>query len=470
MRDPSASAPTIVLAGRPNVGKSTLFNRLTRSRQALVDSTPGVTRDRRYAWLQWQGLTLRLVDSGGLDSRLDADEITRLTHEQSLVAIAEADLVLLILDGREGLTVADREIVAQLRHYDVPILFLVNKVDGPGQEVHLGEFYELGAEELVPVSAEHGRGIRVLQERVLEILDRQGWGQRLLAENKGSDLEKEKPGLESPQAEEDQVIRVTVLGRPNVGKSSLVNRLIGAPRMIVTDVPGTTRDAIDTLVERPGARALLLTDTAGVRRKAKVRERVEKFSILKTLNALKTSDIALVILDATEGVTDQDRRLLGYTAEAGRACIAVFNKWDLVQGDPHLASRRRDELKEATRFIPYAPHLFLSAKTGRRVSCLFPLIETLYEDHSARISTGRLNQALKKTLSLRHPPISQGHHIRLYYTTQVATRPPTFLIFANYPQVIPESYQRFLANQFRVLLDLRSTPIRILFRERDRRG
>ena len=442
------------------MGKSTLLNRLTRTRDALVDSTPGLTRDRRYAELRWEGLTMQLIDTGGMDRSPDLDSISRIVHEQSLKAVEESDLLLIVLDVKEGLTPADREIIDALRPYKKPYLVIINKVDNPSRELNLGEFYELGMNEVIPVSAEHGKGMNALMTRVVDVLrhtDRP-------LEDSPADLE------DLPQESKDKLIKVALIGRPNTGKSSLLNRLVGETRMIVTDVPGTTRDAIDTLLQRSGRKDILLTDTAGIRRKARVSNKIEKFSIIKAINVIKACDIVLVVMDISEGITDQDKRLIGYTERYGRSCITLFNKCDLIQQDQSLVKLRSGELERAKRFIPYSPHLNISALTGKRVNRILPLIDDVYVDFNALINTGSINSVLQKALAKRTPPISRGHHLKLYYTTQVATKPPTFLLFANYPDVIPSQYKRFLANQFREQLGLKQTPIRILFRKRERRA
>ncbi|MEA1867806.1 MAG: ribosome biogenesis GTPase Der [Thermodesulfobacteriota bacterium] len=451
--------PKVALIGRPNVGKSTLLNRLTRTRSALVDSTPGLTRDRRYAELKWEGLTMQLIDTGGMDRSPDLDSMSRIVHEQSLKAVEESDLLLIVLDVKEGLTPADREIVDALRLYKKPYLVIINKVDNPSRELDLYEFYELGVNEVIPVSAEHGRGMNALMTRVVDVFKHMD----LPLEDSPADLE------DLPLGPKDKLIKVALIGRPNTGKSSLLNRLAGESRMIVTDVPGTTRDAIDTLLQRSGRKDVLLTDTAGIRRKARVSDKIEKFSIIKAINVIKACDIVLIVMDISEGITDQDKRLIGYTERYGRACITLFNKCDLIRQDRSLVKLRSGELERAKRFIPYSPHLNISALTGKRVNRILPLIDNVCVDFNALINTGTINSVLQKALAKRTPPVSGGHYLKLYYTTQVATKPPTFLLFSNYPDVIPSQYKRFLANQFREQLGLKQTPIRILFRKRERR-
>ncbi len=443
----------VVLAGRPNVGKSTLFNRLTRTRDALVDPTPGLTRDVRTTLVEVDGYGFLLSDTGGLDAGEEGG-LEELVSSKAREAIANADLVLLLVDGKAGMTPADGEVVDEMRRGHIPFLLVVNKIDSNRDEPLASEFYALGVDGLVSISAEHGRGLDDLLDRV-----------RVLLEERGFDgLEDEAEG-----AEEQDPVRVAIIGRPNAGKSSLLNRIVGQPKMVVSDVPGTTRDSIDTVLTLEDGRELIFTDTAGVRRKARVRERVEKFSVIKALESLKRSDIALIVMDASEGITDQDKRLIGYAHEYGKACITVFNKWDLLQGDKKLIRLRMEELRIAKSFIPFAPHLNISALTGRGVSKVVPLVMELFQELCVRINTGQANRMLERAMAQRTPPIHKGHHIKLYYTTQVDVRPPTFVVFANYPKYIPEYYKRFLVNRFRAEMGVNHIPIKLKFKERERR-
>ncbi len=449
--------PKVALIGRPNVGKSTLFNRITRTRDALIDSAPGLTRDLRYAEVRWNGLTMEIIDTGGIDRSPEQDQMSRIVHGQSLKAIAESNLLVIVMDANEGLTLADTEVVNAARLYEKPYIIAANKVDNALREPYVSEFYELGVVEVISISAEHGRGINDLMTRVADMLE-QVYGPLNETEELILSPKKRRP------------IRVALTGRPNTGKSSLLNRMLGEPRMIVTDIPGTTRDAIDTLLERPDKRDILFTDTAGIRRKARIKNKIEKFSIIKAIAAINACDIALVVMDFSEGITDQDKRLIGYTEKYGKACITLFNKWDLVQGDRSLMKWRSLELQETKRFIPYSPHLNISALTGRHVDRILPLIDDVYQDFSTLTTTGSVNRILQKAITKRTPPISKGHHLRLYYATQVAANPPTLLVFANYPELIPSNYRRFLANHFRKELGLEQTPIRIVFRKKERRS
>ena len=465
--------PAIALVGRPNVGKSTLFNRFTRSRTALVDFTPGVTRDRRYASVELGGMPVDIIDTGGLEDSETRADISSLVSRESMKAIEEADLVFFLMDAREGLTPVDQDISDRLRSVEKPVFHVINKVDNRHQELEASEFYALGVEKLYPVSAAHGRGINSLVEDARTAMEQLGFT-RTYAETQEQKTPAQEGAVSDIETESESEadsgpIRVSIVGRPNVGKSSLLNRLTGQERMIVADMPGTTRDAVDTLFQRKSGHDIVFTDTAGIRRKARVRDKIEKFSIIKAIDAIKDSDIVLVVLDATEGITDQDQKLIGYTEQYGKACVTLYNKFDLIQKDQHLVKLRNTELGRAKRFIPYAPHLNISALTGRRVDRIFPLIDLIFENYNVTCSTGKANRILQRALARRNPPISKGHHLKLYYTTQVATKPPTFVIFANYPEKIPDQYRRFLVNRFREELGLDNVPVRILFRQRERR-
>ncbi len=464
----SFKMPAIALAGRPNVGKSTLFNRLTRSKAALVDHAPGVTRDRRYAEIDINGINTRIIDTGGLEDSHTRADISELVSRESLKAIQEADIVFLLMDASQGLTPADKDIADRLRSLEKPVFFVANKVDNRKQELEAAEFYELGVEKVYFVSVAHGRGLDSLLNEAATELEKQGFTKQTEFPCDTAAVTVEDDAGCQPERGE-MPVRVAITGRPNVGKSSLLNSIIGQERMIVADMPGTTRDAIDTVLHRTQGHDIVFTDTAGIRRKARVRDKIEKFSIIKAIEAIKNSDIVLVVLDAFEGVTDQDQKLIGYTGQYGKACITLFNKFDLIQRDQRVVKLRSEELKRAKRFISYAPHLNISALTGKRVERILPVIDRLYNHFTSECSTGRANRILQKALSRRNPPISKGHHLKLYYTTQVAVKPPTFVIFANYPQMIPEQYRRFLTNFFRQELELEDIPIRILFRQRERR-
>lgn len=443
--------PLVALVGRPNVGKSSLFNRIAGGRKAIVDPTPGVTRDRHYEKVTWNGRTFMLIDTGGIEGGEDGDSpINQLIREQSRQAVAEADMVLFLLDGRQGLTPDDREVVEILRRSGKPVHYLVNKIDDVGQvDRLLPVFYELGVAKLWPLSAAHGLGLGELLDEVVA-----GLGP--------------EPEAEAEEAAPD-LIRVAFIGRPNVGKSSLINRLLGEERMVVSDLPGTTRDSVDSLLERNNKKYLLI-DTAGIRRKGKVRERVEKFSVIRALHSLERCDLALLVIDADEGVTEQDTKVIGYGLERGRACLVLLNKWDLLKGDKKRQQYLLAEVERAVHFAGYAPVHKVSALTGSGVSKLFPLIDRVHEQYRREFATSRLNKILAEAVVAHPPALHKGRRIKLYYVTQIATGPPTLIIFSNDPKGIHFSYQRFLVNRFREALGMDQAPLRIFFRQRQRRG
>jgi len=441
----------VALIGRPNVGKSTLFNRITKSRKALVDPTPGVTRDRQYERVDWDEKTFILVDTGGIEaegkSPEDRDLMVGNIREQTLQAVAEADMLLFLLDGRDGVTPTDFDVTNLLRRIEKPVYYVVNKIDGEELETTLlPAFYELGVEKLWPISAEHGYGVRTLMDNLAAAL----------------------PEPEESSLQPDDSIRIAFFGRPNVGKSSLINRLLGEERMVVSDIPGTTRDSIDTLLTANNKNYLLI-DTAGIRRKGKVKEKLEKFSIIKALAALDRCDLALILINAEEGITEQDTKVISYTQDEGRACILVVNKWDLVKGETKEQKKIMAELEMATQFVGFAPILTLSALTGKGVKRLLPTINAVYEQFCKTFSTNRLNRILQAAVDSHPPALHRGRRIKLLYTTQITSRPPTFAIVANYPKEIHFSYHRYLVNTFRKELGLDKSPIRIVFRERKRR-
>jgi GTP-binding protein len=441
----------VALIGRPNVGKSTLFNRITKSRKALVDHTPGVTRDRQYERVDWDQSTFILVDTGGIEAKGRAEDdsgnMAGNIREQTLQAVAEADVLLFLMDGREGATPTDFDVTNLLRKTDKPVYYVVNKIDGEELEPGLlPPFYELGVEQLWPISAEHGYGVRSLLDDLAAALP-----------------EREKSSLQPADS-----IRIAFFGRPNVGKSSLINRLLGEERMVVSDIPGTTRDSIDTLLTARNKNYLLI-DTAGIRRKGKVKEKLEKFSIIKALAALERCDVALILIDAEEGITEQDTKVIGYTQEHGRACILIVNKWDLVKDEPKEQKKIVAELEMATQFVGFAPVLPLSALTGKGIKKLLPTIDSVYEQFCKKFPTNRLNRILQDAVTSHPPALHRGRRIKLLYTTQITSRPPTFAIVVNYPKEIHFSYHRYLVNTFRKELGLDKTPIKIVFRERKRR-
>ncbi len=435
----------VALIGRPNVGKSTLFNRITKSRDALVDPTPGVTRDRHYARVHWDGHGFMLVDTGGLDDEKNsmADHI----RQQAIQAMEEADIIFFLMDGRQGLMPTDSEIAGLLRRQEKKVFYLVNKVDGPEREIELlSSFWELGVDELWALSADHGYGFKALMDALVLC------------------LEKEAGEYKLP----DNTIRLAFLGRPNVGKSSLVNAIIGQERMVVSDMSGTTRDAVDTLLSRDTYNYLLI-DTAGIRRKGKTTDKIEKFSILKSLKSLSRCDIAMVLIDAEEGITEQDTKIIGYTQDQGKALMVLMNKWDLLAGDTKKQNTLLAEVAQAIHFVPFAPLFKVSALTGSGIKRLFPEIGKVYRQFNQRFPTSRLNRLLEAAVAHHEPPMHRGRRLKMYYTTQLGSAPPTFAIVTNAPKGIHFSYQRYLANRFREGLGLDTVPVRLLFRERSGR-
>ncbi len=442
----NSQCPIVALVGRPNVGKSTLFNRIIKARKAIVDPTPGVTRDRHYEKVTFDDRQFILVDTGGIE--LDRDEtMSGLIQEQTWQAMEEADFIVLILDAKGGLLAEDYEVVRMLRRIDKPLFHVVNKIDGPTHEhTLLSPFYELGVDQLWPVSAEHNFGV---QDFLAELV--QSFG----------------PVVETEELP-DNTIKIACIGRPNVGKSSLINKMVGQDRMVVSDIAGTTRDSVDTLLERNG-RHYLLIDTAGIRRKGKVTEKLEKFSVMRALGALERCDIALLLVDAGEGITEQDTKVISYALDRGRACLILVNKWDLVKGEKKQQKWVMDEVTVATSFMEYAPVLNISALTGAGIKRIFPQLDTMSKQYNQEFSTNRINKVLKKAIEAHTPPLHKGRRLKLYYTTQVATKPPTFIIFVNYPKGVHFSYYRFLVNQFRAGLGLENIPVRIILKERKRK-
>jgi GTP-binding protein len=437
--------PIVAIVGRPNVGKSTLFNRLVGMRQAIVDPTPGVTRDRLYADAEWRGQAFTLIDTGGFEPLL-AEEIPRKVREQAEQAIREADLIVLVVDGRAGLIATDVEVAAILRRTQKPLLLVVNKLDHLAHEPHVAEFYELGIEPLLPISAEHGRGVGELLDAIVEHL----------------------PETQASAAPE-QAIRVAVVGRPNVGKSTLINALLGTPRLIVSPIPGTTRDAVDTLVTW-GTQHFILIDTAGVRRKARIDARLEWRSVAQSLQGIRLCQIALLILDAQEGLTDQDARLASYIHRMGKASLIIVNKADLLRGlraQPSLTQRETD-IRQRLGSLGYSPILLVSALTGQRLDRLFPAIQTVMQGYQKRLLTSAINDCLQQAWSRRPPHDRRGRELKLFYATQIGVEPPTFIGFVNYPESLSTAFERYLENQMRDKFGFEGSPLKLLFQARHR--
>jgi GTP-binding protein len=437
--------PIVAIVGRPNVGKSTFFNRVTRTRDALVDDFPGVTRDRHYRDASWNEIEFTLVDTGGFT---EGDEFSDGIRFQVLQAIEDADVIILLLDGKAGISPFERDMVDLLRVTDKPVFYAVNKIDGAEQEVHVSDFFSLGVEPLFPISAEHRYGIIDLLDALVE----------------GFSAIDKDPDQKAAEGS----IGLAVVGRPNVGKSSLINRILGEERHLVSDRPGTTRDAVDSVCQVDG-KAYLLIDTAGIRRKGKVTHKIEKFSIIKALRSLDRCDVALIVLDANEGIAEQDISIAGYAFERGCGCIFLLNKWDLLEKDTHTAKQYLDELRMQAKFLTFAPAMTISALTGQRVAKIFKMVDDVFQQYAQRIGTGQLNRILETSTAKNPPPLHRGKPIKFYYSTQVTTKPPTFVCFVNYPQAVHFSYKRFLINQIRKQAGLDKTPLRILFRQRENR-
>jgi len=431
----------IAIVGRPNVGKSTLFNRLTRSRAALVDDQPGITRDRLYAPVVWQGKSFTLVDTGGFDDS-EAEPLLPGMRNQVVKAIEEADRVLFMVDGRNGLMPGDEKIADVLRRSRKKVLLGVNKVDGPEHQHLTAEFYSLGFDRVYPVSAAHGYGLAALLGAVTEDLE---------------EIAKEEPS--------DDLTKVAIVGRPNVGKSSLINRIVGAERLLVSELPGTTRDSVDIHFTLRG-RNYVFIDTAGIRRKGRVKDKIEKFSVIKALQSLDRCHVAVVLIDASEGVTDQDAHICGYAFERGRGVILAVNKWDLVKKDPERKKRLADTMDRQMSFLSFAPQVYLSALTGEKVKSLFEKINLLHGQLFRRIETNVVNKALADMVQKNPPPKMGPGRLRFFYATQTDVMPPGFALFVNRPDLVHFTYERYLLNQFREKLDLTEVPIKIRFKKR----
>lgn len=437
--------PVVAIVGRPNVGKSTFINRLVGSREAIVHDLPGVTRDRLYLRADWNGRDFIVVDTGGIVPGTD-EELLQSVEKQARVAIQEADVIVFVVDGEAGVTPVDEDIANLLRTAKKPLVLAVNKLDNVSEDPKANDFYELGLGEPRPISAMHGLGIGDLLDDIVR-----GFA---------------PPGEEPPPEE----LRVAIVGKPNAGKSSLTNTLLGQERMIVSPVAGTTRDAIDSRVEVDG-KAYVLVDTAGIRRRAKVDYGVEQFSVVRSLKAIERADVVVMLIDATEGVTDQDQRIAGIAEDSGKALVVVVNKWDLVPKDTYTMPTFRKKLEEELRHVKWAHVLFISALTGQRVDQVLKAADAAAEQNQRRITTGVLNEVIAEATTMNPPPASHGRRLRIYYASQVSTVPPTFLMFSNEPKLVGEHYKRYLENKVREAFGFEGTPIRLVFRpRREKRG
>lgn len=433
------SLPVVAIVGRANVGKSTLFNRLIGDRMSIVENEPGVTRDRIYSKADWNGKEFQLIDTGGIELN-EADEVVNLIRIQAELAIDESDLIVFLVDGKDGLLAADRDVAEILRKSQKPVVIGVNKLDHPNHLSAVYEFYELGFEAVFPISAEHGTGTGDLLDEVVHLL----------------------PSRTEEEYGED-VIRVALIGRPNVGKSSLINALLGENRVMVSEVAGTTRDAIDTPLEFDGQKYVLI-DTAGLRRRGRVYENVEKYSVLRALQAIERADVAFVVLDGERGIAEQDKRVAGYALSAGRAIGVLVNKWDAVEKDDKTAHRFELTIRDEFPFMRWAPILFVSAMTRQRIQRVLPLAKEIAEAHAQRISTGTLNGVIQDVTASVAPPSNKGRRLRIYYATQIAVKPPTFAFFVNDKELMHFSYERYLENQLRQAFGFEGTPLRIVTR------
>ncbi len=434
--------PVVAVVGRPNVGKSTLFNKIIGQRLSIVDDTPGVTRDRIYGDAEWLGRKLMMVDTGGIEPKTD-DVILASMRAQAQLAIETASVIIFVTDLKSGMTAADMDVATMLQKSGKPIVLCVNKCDKIGETpLEFYEFYNLGLGDPIAVSSVHGHGTGDLLDAVISYI----------------------PEEEFDDADED-IINVAVIGKPNAGKSSLINQISGEERSIVSNIAGTTRDAIDTKIEKNGVKYNFI-DTAGLRRKSKVEEKIEKYSVLRAKMAIERADVCVIMIDAVDGFTEQDSKVAGLALEQGKACIIAVNKWDAVEKDGTTMDAYRKKLMVDFSFMPYAPIIFISAKTGQRVDRLFELIKYVNEQNTMRISTGMLNDILADATTRVQPPSDKGKRLKIYYMTQASTKPPTFVCFCNKAELFHFSYQRYLENQIRSTFGLEGTPVRFVIRER----
>ncbi|HQL35449.1 MAG TPA: ribosome biogenesis GTPase Der [Bacillota bacterium] len=432
----------VAIVGRPNVGKSTLFNKLAGKRISIVEDHPGVTRDRIYTEVQWQDRKFTLIDTGGIEPYSE-DLILKQMKQQAEVAIETAEVIIFLVDGQEGITPSDREVANLLRRTRKNIILAVNKIDAPKYKDNIYEFYNLGLGEPMGISSGQALGLGDLLDEIIKNL--------------------------SPEEEEmydEYTIKVAVVGKPNVGKSSLVNKILGEQRVIVSDIPGTTRDAIDTPFTI-GEDKYVFIDTAGMRKKGKVFESIERYSVIRSLTAIERADVCLMLIDGKEGVSEQDSKIAGYIHDQGKAAVIIVNKWDIVEKDDKTVDKYKAEIRNELSFMEYAPILFISALTGQRVNKVLELVNHVSDQHALRITTGMLNDVINEAVLTNQPAVSGGRRLKLYYATQVSIKPPTFALFVNEPSLMHFSYQRYLENQIRKAFSFEGTPIRFLLRERE---
>ncbi len=433
--------PIVAIVGRPNVGKSTLFNKLAGKRISIVQDTPGVTRDRVYAEAEWVGYNFTMIDTGGIEPYSD-DMIVKQMKRQANIAIETADVIVFIVDGKEGLTAADNDVATLLRKSQKPIVLVVNKVDSLKDEDNAWEFYNLGLGDPSTISATQGLGLGDMLDKVVAGFDKSIY-----------------------DTDDDEYIRIAMVGKPNVGKSSLINKLLGEERVIVSDIPGTTRDSIDSYLETEEGKFILI-DTAGIRRKSKVKEEIERYSVIRTYTSIERADVCILMIDATDGVTEQDEKIIGYAHEMSKAIMVIVNKWDLVEKDGKTLDKFKKELQGNLKFLSYAEYLFISALTGQRINRVLKMAKYCYENYSKRISTGILNDVVSKAILMKEPPIVGLKRMKIYYATQVATKPPKFVFFVNDESARHFSYERYMENQIRDSFDFKGTGVQIEYRQK----
>ena len=438
------SKPIVAVVGRPNVGKSTLFNRLAGERISIVQDTPGVTRDRIYADVEWTGRKFTLIDTGGMEIGTE-DIIVKQILQQAEIAIETADVILFVTDVKSGVTDDDKQVANMLRRTKKPVVLAVNKVDSIKKDsMDIYEFYELGIGDPMAISAGQALGLGDMLDEVIAHFPEQ-----------------------IQQEQEETAIKVAIIGKPNVGKSSLINKILGEDRLIVSNVPGTTRDAIDSPIEIEGQKYIFI-DTAGMRRKSKIKEEIERFSIIRAVAAVERCDVAILVIDANEGITDQDTKIAGIAHERGRAAIIAVNKWDYIEKNDKTMNQYLKDIGNELAYMPYAPKVFISALTGQRINRMLELIQTVYQNHALRISTGLLNDVLIEATAMQQPPADKGRQLKLYYMTQVSVKPPTFVIFVNDRELFHFSYRRYIENQLREAFGFVGTPIHFIVREKGR--
>lgn len=435
--------PIVAVVGRPNVGKSTLFNKLAGKRISIVEDTPGVTRDRIFTEVEWLGTYFTLIDTGGIEPD-NGDVILSQMRNQAMLAMDMAHVILFVVDGKSGITAADKEVATMLRKTKKPVILVVNKIDSQKQFDNVYDFYELGLGNLHAISSANGMGLGDLLDEVVENFPK---------------------GLNTEYSED--IIRVAITGKPNAGKSSILNKILGEDRVIVSPIAGTTRDAVDTYLERDGQEFLLI-DTAGIRRKSKVYETVEKYSVLRSMSAVERADVVLIVIDAQEGITEQDTKVAGIAHDEGRACIFVVNKWDLIEKDNKTLGNYTKEIKEKFPFMMYAPVLFVSAKTNQRMNKILETVQYVASEHAKRISTSALNDVVGEAVMLNQPPSDKGKRLKIYYASQTDVKPPKFTLFINDKELTHFSYQRYLENKIRENFGFEGTSVRFEYREKNR--